>query len=196
MEARRWIASEVYRGQSLTRDFRVAMSQLCLAELTGGPDGETIAEVIPDWLAGRNRAISAVKPYQIFSRIHRSNARHLLESLLLWVRFAGHPGIVIILDSSRLTIARNPHDEELFYTKAAMLDAYEVLRQFVDATDRMRGCLLAVVPAAEFLDPEPENRGMGAYDALRFRVYDEIRDERLVNPMGALVRVSAATRPQ
>ncbi len=190
LEARNWIGSAVLRNQSLTRDFRVAVTHLCSAVLIGGPDGESKVEAITDWLSGRNRSVSAVRPYQIFNRITRTNARHLLESLLLWVRFAGFPGVVITWDTSRVTIARNPRDELLFYTKPAMLDAYEVLRQFIDATDRMKGCLIVVIPAAEFLDIDPSSRGLGAYDALKLRVYDEIHDRRLVNPMGALVRVS------
>jgi hypothetical protein len=71
-----------------------------------------------------------------------------------------------------------------------MLDAYEVMRQFVDATDRMVGFFMAVTPAEEFLDRDSRGRGLGAYQALMNRVYDEIHDQRLVNPMGALVRVS------
>jgi hypothetical protein len=190
MEAKIWIDRGVFQQPLLARDFRVAVTQLCLAELSGGPDGETTVQVITDWLTGRNKAISAVKPYQIFSRVTRSNARHLFESLLFWVRFAGYPGLIILLDLSRVTIARNPRDDLLFYTKAAMFDAYEVLRQFIDATSTMKGCLILVMPALEFLDIEPFGRGMGAYDALKLRVYDEIHDQRLVNPMAALVRLS------
>ncbi len=190
MQALRWISSHVFGQQSLAHDFRFAVTQLCQAELSGGPDGDTMVEVITDWLTGRNQAISAVKPYGIFSRVTRSNARHLFESLLQWVRFAGYPGAVVILDVSRVTIARNPRDDLLFYTKAAMFDAYEVLRQFIDATDRMKGCLIIVTPSLDFLDIEPFGRGMGAYNALKLRVYDEIRDQRLVNPMSALVRLS------
>ncbi len=189
MEARRWIQNQVLRPQSLAKDFRVAVTQLCLAELLGGPDGETSIEVITDWLTGRNKAVAAVKPYQIFTRITRNNARHLLESLLLWLRFAGHPGLVIMLDLSRVALARNPRDDRVYYSKAAMLDSYEVLRQFIDATDRMKGCLMIVMPAMEFLHEAQDGRGIGAYDALRFRVYDEVRDQRLVNPMAALVRL-------
>jgi hypothetical protein len=72
-----------------------------------------------------------------------------------------------------------------------MLDAYEVLRQFIDGTDRLKGCLIVVFAAPEFLVVEPGSRGLGAYDALRLRVYDEVRDSRLANPMGAMVRLSA-----
>ncbi len=185
-----WIQNQVFGQRSLAKDFRVAVTQLCLAELLGGPDGETKIEVITDWLTGRNKAVAAVKPYQIFTKVTRNNARHLLESLLRWVRFAGYPGLVIMMDISRVTIPRNPHDELLFYRKPAMFDSYEVLRQFIDATDRMKGCLMVVMPALDFLDQEPSGRGMGAYSALNSRVYDEVRDSQLVNPMAALVRLA------
>jgi P-loop Domain of unknown function (DUF2791) len=191
MEARRWISKEVLPRRSLAKEFRVAVTQLCLAELSGGPDGESRIEVITDWLSGRNTSVSAVKPYQIFSRVTRSNARRLLASLLLWTRYAGFPGLAVIMDISRVTMPRNPRDGLLSYTKPQMLDAYEVLRQFIDATDLLKGLFLVVMANQEFLDPESSSRGIGAYQALKFRVYDEIRDQRLVNPMVALVRLSS-----
>jgi len=184
------IQNDVFRNAQLAKDFRIAATHLCMAELTGGPDGQTRIDVITDWLTGRNRSVGAVRPYQIFSRITRNNSRHLFESLLLWIRFAGLPGLVIVLDIARLTIPRNPQDGLLHYSKAAMFNAYELLRQFIDSTDRMKGCLLIVTPAQDFLDVEPYGRGMGSYDALKLRVYDEVRDQRLVNPMGALVRLT------
>ena len=131
-----------------------------------------------------------MKPYSIHNKITRANARLMFESLLQWTRFAGRPGTVIVLDAARLSVARRPDDGLVFYTKAQLLDAYEVLRQFIDSTARLQGCLLVVFPAIEFLDTEPASRGLGAYDALKFRVYDEIHDQRLANPMGALVRLS------
>ncbi len=82
----------------------------------------------------------------------------------------------------------------MHYTKAGRLDAYELLRQFVDATDRLRGLLLVVVPAQEFLDDSPVGYGIGEYQALYFRVFDEIRDRELVNPMATLVRLSSTAR--
>ncbi|MFN0071317.1 MAG: BREX system ATP-binding domain-containing protein [Chloroflexota bacterium] len=189
IEARKWIQNSVFRQQSLAKDFRVVVTHLCFAELSGGPDGETTIEVLTDWLTGRNLAVSAVKPYNVFSRVNRGSARHLFQSLMSWVRLAGHPGLVVVLDISRVTLARNPGDGRVYYSKAAVLDAYEVLREFIDDTDRMEACLMIVMPAREFLFEESAGRGFGAYDALKFRIVDEIRDERLVNPMGALVRL-------
>jgi hypothetical protein len=191
-EMRRALESSVFRDTSLAKDFRVAMTQLCRAELFGGAEGETTIDVITDWLTGRNKAVSAVKPYQIRSRINRTNARYLLESMLVWIRGGGYRGAVVVLDIGRVAIARNPRDERVYYTRAALLDVYEVLRQFIDATDRLQGCLIIVVPDREFVDTEKSTRGMGSYEALMFRVIDEIRDRNLVNPMASLVRLQMA----
>jgi hypothetical protein len=191
MELRRKLATEVLQQPTMAKDFRVAMTQLCRAELTGGAEGITTTQVLTDWLTGRNKAVAAVKPYQIFTRVNRTNARYLLESLLHWVRFAGYPGMVILLDIARVTLARNPRDERLYYSKAAVLDTYEVLRQFIDGTDLLQGCLVVVVPDRAFLDEDPFGRGIGAYEALKFRVFDEVRDESLVNPMASLVRLES-----
>jgi hypothetical protein len=37
---------------------------------------------------------------------------------------------------------------------------------------------------------EDAGRGIGAYEALKFRIFDEIRDRTLVNPMASLARIS------
>lgn len=191
-ELRRHVSSSVFRRRTLAKDFRIAMSQLCLAQLAGGTDEETTEEAIVQWLTGETRSIGAVKPYQIYTRINRTNARFLFESLLDWIRFAGYSGLVVQLDTARFTVARNPRDGFLYYTNASRLDGYELLRQFVDATDRLRGFLLVVISPPEFLDDSPQGIGIGQYQALFFRVFDEIRDRQLVNPMAALIRVSSS----
>lgn len=191
-ELRTLVSRSVFMRTSLAKDFRVAMSQLCLAVQAGGPDGNTTTAAIADWLTGRTRTVGAVRPYNIFTRVNRTNARFFLESLLDWIRYAGCSGLVVLLDADRLTLARNPRDGSLYYTKAGRLDAYELLRQFVDATDRLRGMLLVVVPAQEFLDDSTSGHGMGEYQALYFRVFDEIRDRQLANPMATLVRLSSS----
>ena len=192
-ELRPAIRDRVAKNRRLSRDFRMAMTQLCLAELSGGDDGERRIQAITEWLDGSNNRVSAVRHYGIFNRITRTNARYLFESTLHWLRFAGTPGLLLMLDTARLTVARNPRDGKQYYTKAALLDAYEVLRQFIDATDRLHGCLIVVVSDAEFLadDQSPRSRGIGAYEALKFRVIDEVRDRRLANPMASLVRLSS-----
>ena len=191
-DLRRKIQAQVLRHKRLAKDFRVAMTQLADAELVGADEAKTVYGVLTDWLCGRNRSVSAVKPYHIFTRITRANARYLFESLLAWLAFAGYSGLVLTIDISRISVVRNPKDERLHYSKAGVLDALELLRQFIDATDRLDNCLIVVVPDPKFLDEEIDGRGIGAYEALKFRVYDEVRDRRLVNPMASLVRLTGA----
>jgi hypothetical protein len=188
-DLKRAISNKVVRRPTLSRDFRVAMNSLCFAELSGGPEGETTIQLLTDWLTGRNKAISAVKPYDIFRKINRTTARYCFESMAHWVRLAGFAGMVILFDIERLMLDKNPRDESVFYSKAAVVDAYEVFREFIDRADLLEGCLLAVTPGAAFL--EVHGRSLGSYPALKNRVYDEIRDRSLVNPMAALARISA-----
>ena len=75
----------------------------------------------------------------------------------------------------------------IYYSKAAVLDAYELLRQLIDATDDLVGMLVvAVVPPDLVSD---EKRGLPSYAALQLRVADEVRDRRRTNPFASLVRL-------
>jgi hypothetical protein len=190
-DLKRAVSNKVFKHSVLSRDFRVAMNAFCFAELSGGPEGATTVQTLVEWLTGRNRAVGAVKPYQIFRRINRATARYFFESLAHWVRMAGYAGMLILIDAQRVTLAQNPRDESVFYGKAAVLDVYEVMREFIDRADRLEGCLLAVVPELAFL--EEHTRGLLCYTALHHRVFDEVRDRSLVNPMAALARISAAS---
>lgn len=193
-ELNRKLNERVFRHRGLAKDFRIAMVQLCMAKLSGGADGANTLEVLTDWLTGRNRRIGAVKPYMIFNTINRTNARYFFESLLNWIRFVGHSGLLVTLDTSRVTVSRNPRDGHFYYTKASVLDSYEVLRQFIDSMDRLQGCLILVSPDVAFLSEEIGERGFGAYEALKFRIVDEVRDRHLVNPMSSLIRLQGDTQ--
>ncbi len=94
------------------------------------------------------------------------------------------------VDLDRLAVSRRPPVEErdgLYYTKAGLLDTYEVLRQLVDAADTLRGVLVMVSLPPELITDDV--RGLPAYSALLLRVVDEVRDQRRANPYAALVRL-------
>ena len=97
---------------------------------------------------------------------------------------------MVQLNLDRLAEARRPPAEArsgFYYSKAAVLDAYEVLRQFIDATDELRGVLVvASVPPDLMTD---EARGLPSYAALHLRIADEVRDRRRANPFAALIRL-------
>jgi hypothetical protein len=180
---------KILGDRSLAKDFRVAMTFLARARLESGSHGEVMYQQITDWLAGRVNAISNMKSYQIYTKITRANARHLFGSLLTWVRSAGCPGLVATLDARRVVAGDRYGDGTLNYSTAAVLDAYEVLRQFIDATDEFDGFLLVVLMPPEFLELEAGSKGVGRYPALMGRIYDEVRDRNLANPYTALIRL-------
>jgi hypothetical protein len=188
-DVREWLADRVYRDYAMAQEFRIAMLRLCQAQLDGGEVVQAEAAAIRHWLRGELRLISALKAALIFQKIARHNARDMLFSLAHWLRLVGRQGLVLTLDITRYTAGRRPPEPDgtLYHTTAAAMDAYEVLRQFIDGTDELEASFIAVTAPPEFL--EDERRGLAKYDALRLRVWDEVRDRQRANPLSALVRL-------
>ena len=67
----------VTRNASVSRDFRVAMTQLCLTEMGSGSQNQEARPLI-EGLTGMNRRVSNVRRYSIYNSIVRTNARHFL----------------------------------------------------------------------------------------------------------------------
>jgi hypothetical protein len=193
-EVRRGLANGLYRDDAMSREFRLAMLHLCLAQLD--PEGDpALAEAVRQWLRGELRLISGVKRALIFQRIARHNARHMLVSLAHWLRRCGARGLVLVLDVARYGDAARPADRGagLYYSTTACLDLYEVLRQLLDATDELEACFTAVLAGPEFLTDD--RRGLRSYQALYLRIADEVRDRYRPNPRAALVRLAPARAP-
>lgn len=189
----RQLQIEVMRDFSMVREFRIAMLRLCQAELASGQVTDAERDAVIAWLQGELRQMSLLRSATIFRRIGRHNARQMLFSICRWVAANGYAGVVIELDVRRLGFARRPLPEErngFYYTKAALLDGYEMLRQLVDNTDELAKCCVVVVAAPEFITDE--NRGVDAYQALKLRIHDEVRDRSRQNPFASLIRLGAS----
>ena len=179
----------VFKDSGMARDFRVGMSHLCMNEDVGDGD-EYGAQPILDWLTDAKTKVSSTRPFAIYTKINRTTARYFLQSSVRWVRTAGYAGTVILIDNSRVTLAKNPKDGYKYYTKTMTLDHYELLRELVDDIDRLEGTLLVVAASHQFLDDSAGGRGYGIYPALHTRVMDDVHDKNLVNPVASLVRLS------
>jgi hypothetical protein len=179
----------VYRDRAMVRDFRLAMTSLCKNRLTGSESAAADSAVIEQWLTGRLARMSELKRMFIYTRINRTNARLHLESLFHWIRVARVPGTALVIDLGHLVDGGVGKDFGERYSRAALLDAYEVLRQFIDSIDELEGVMLVGVAGPNILDPDRRSRGLVSYQALRNRVYDEVRDRTHANPVGSLVRV-------
>jgi hypothetical protein len=147
-------------------------------------------EIVLGWLRCDRLPLGELRRLSLHTRINRANARSMLLSLTRWLRMAGRSGLVLHLDLTRLGLIRRPPiglRNGLYYSKAATLDTYELLRQLIDGTDEYEGLFVGVVlPSVLVTD---EVHGLAAYTALQLRVVDEVRDRRRANPYAALVRI-------
>jgi len=185
-----WLEETIESDANLCREFRMAIIRLCLAQLESGESDRVLANAVKDWLCGELRLISGVKKALIFQKIVRHNARYLLSSLTHWLRLAGKRGLIITLDISRYLVAKRPAepDRTLYYSPTAVLDLYDMLRQFIDTSDELEGFMMVVQAPPEFLTDS--KRGVDRYEALKHRIWDDVRDKHRQNPLVPLVRLS------
>lgn len=187
---RRQLEHTLLDDVSLPRDMRRAVLRLAQVHLGTGDAHTDEAQVVLDWLHGDRVGLRELRASMIYTRIGRHNGRAMLSSLGRLLLRAGRSGMVVHLDLTRLAEARRPALAErsgIYYSKMAVLDTYELLRQLIDATDDLPGLLvLAVVPPELVSD---ETRGLPAYSALHLRVADEVRDRRRANPFATLIRL-------
>ena len=185
-----WLERAIYRDTHMCQEFRMAMIRLCLGQMDSAAESPFMTEPVKAWLCGELRQISSLKEALIFQKIVRTNARYMFASLSRWLRLVGHTGLVVSLDLSRCLESKKPTSPEgLYYGVSATLDAYEMLRQFIDGTDELQGLLLVVLVSPEFLTDT--RRGLSRYEALKLRIWDEVRDRQYQNPLGALIRLAA-----
>jgi transposase-like protein len=182
---RRLLASPAIVTEMGRAVLRLAQTHLGLGDVDAAEH-----DAVHNWLRGELRSITALRSALIYARIARHNARAMFVSTAALLLAAGQSGLVLQLNLDRLAEARRPPADArygYYYSKAAVLDAYEVLRQFIDATDELRGVLVvATVPPELMTD---ETRGLPSYAALHLRIADEVRDRRRANPFAALVRL-------
>lgn len=184
-----WLEKVIYRDFEMSQEFRIAMIRLCMAQLDPGGASPFLSNAVKEWLCGELRLVSTLKEALIFQKVARHNARHMLFSLAHWLKVIGMSGFTLCLDISRYTVSARPKDpgDSFYYSGPATLDAYEVLRQFVDGTDELEGCFIVVFASREFLNDE--RRGLNRYDALKLRIYDEVHDRQRPNPLASLIRL-------
>jgi transposase-like protein len=187
---RRQLEETLLRDASLAREFRLAVLRLCQAELGSGEVSAEERAAVLSWLRVEPVALRDLRSASLTGRVARHNARAMLVSLAAWRARVAGTGLVLDLDLARLAVSRRPPIDErdgFYYSKAAVLDVYEVLRQLVDATDSLHGVFAAVTLPPSLVSDDA--RGLPAYSALQQRVVDEVHDRRRANPFAALVRL-------
>jgi hypothetical protein len=181
----------LYQDYSMSQEFRLAVIQTCLAQITGL---DHFAGPVRQWLCGELRRVSEVKGAKLFRKIGRHNARLMLQSLAHWLRRNGKSGFVLTVDVARCleNVRRADRGPGIYYSPGALTEVYEVLRQLIDSAHSLEGTLVAVFAPAAFLTDE--KRGVDRYQALKMRIFDDIRTPGLPNVLAPLVRVGEAWR--
>jgi BREX system ATP-binding protein BrxC/D len=190
-----WMEKSIEGDSGMCREFRMAMIRLCMAQLDAGDSDRVLATAVKEWLCGDLRLVTGVKKALIYQKISRHNARYMLSSLTRWLRLTGQGGLILSLDISRYFMKKNglPTDGSLSFSPSATMDLYELLRQFIDSADEMEGLLMVVLAPQEFLTDS--RRGVDRYEALKLRVWDDVRPKHRQNPLASLVRIQDEHEP-
>ena len=183
-----WLSSGIARDPAMAQDFRNGMVQLCLGRLE--PDDPMSSPPVIEWLRGTLRAIGPLRDVPIGARITRNNGRAMLRSLCRWLTLTGSAGLVVRLDLRHLTATAPGPNGEARYTPAAVLDTFEVLRQFIDDAELFDGLLLVCLGDDALVDGDPR-RSILNYPALRYRLEADVYALRHDNRLAPLIRLGA-----
>ena len=96
----RELVTGLIKDHGMAIEFRAAISALMRAQLLPDSMTPTTEDVLLEWFAGRTMpgAAAALKKINIFERVTRANARHMLASFCRWLPRAGHGGLIVTLD--------------------------------------------------------------------------------------------------
>ncbi|MBI2844779.1 MAG: DUF2791 family P-loop domain-containing protein [Armatimonadetes bacterium] len=194
-ELRRATKREIVEDRAMCKEFRTALAHLRNAQFFPRDVSPSDAETLGGWLRGDKVSMAALRDLRIYSKIGRHNARDMLRALAHWLAKSLGKGLVIGIDLSALLVVTPrgaEHDPAtLRYSRAALLDAYEVLRQFIDETDEIEHCLVCTV--APFELETDEKRSIFQYYALQSRLLNEVHDLDRQNLLASMVRLDGVS---
>ena len=146
-------------------------------------------EIACDWLKGlpADREVSKHrKGLSLYGKLNRTNARDWLNSLVLLCKLAGYKGLVIGIDDLE-AIMEKANTGRYIYSKNQALDTCELVRQLIDDTEVLSGCLFLLSGRRDII--EDNNRSFRSYNALWARLQIGLADYSKFNPFADLVDV-------
>jgi hypothetical protein len=182
-----WLTADVWEDRRLVQDFRAALLSLCLSRLES--EGWEATGPVAQWLRGEKVPPASLRAADISVRLSRTNARAMLASLCHFLRKAGAAGLLVVLDVRRLACSEAV-EGLLRYSPAAVMDAYEVLRELIDDAEHLPGLFVAVLANSALATGDPR-RSLAQYAALQMRVWPDVRPGDRQNPMAPLVWLAA-----
>jgi hypothetical protein len=155
----------------------IALINNRLAPLQEGESEEERAadrEILYHWFEGGKITKRELKPFQIFEVINKTNSKHLLNALIVFLRYLGYKGLILLMDELETVIAQ---------ATSIRNAAYENVRLLIDNTEHAEylHIFFSIIP-----DVLISEKGFKSYDALWSRVRS-IGEKKKLNYRGVLI---------
>ena len=147
-------------------DFNFANALVGVADLRYRPAGEGDAEeergggqeVLYQWLEGGKVSKRALKPFQVFEALDKTNGKRFLGALVSLLRHLGHKGLVLLMDELETVMAQSTSIRNA---------SYENVRLLMDNAEQASymHIFMSIIP-----DVILAEKGFRSYDALWSRV--------------------------
>lgn len=115
-------------------------------------------EVLYQWFEGKKVAKKDLKRFHVFELLNKSNSKHFLQSLIVFLKMANHKGLILFLDELETVLAQGTSIRN---------GAYENVRLLMDSTEHAQYLQLFFSLIPDVLLSE---KGFKSYDALWSRV--------------------------
>lgn len=124
-------------------------------EKKGNEDPE---EVLYQWFEGKKVTKKDLRKFHVFALLNKTNSKHFLQSLIVFLKMANHKGLVLFLDELETVLAQGASIRNA---------AYENVRLLMDNTEHAQHLQLFFSLIPDVLLSE---KGFKSYDALWSRV--------------------------
>lgn len=121
-------------------------------------ENEDPEETLYQWFEGKKVAKKHLKRFHVFELLNKTNSKQFLQSLIVFLKMAGHKGLILFLDELETVLAQGASIRNA---------AYENVRLLMDNTEHAQYLQLFFSLIPDVLLSE---KGFKSYDALWSRV--------------------------
>ncbi len=128
------------------------------AEASDAEQQEQAQQTLYEWFEGGRLSKRELRPFQIFESLNKSNSKRMLVSLIVFLRYLGYQGLILLLDELEIVMAQSA---------SVRNTAYENVRLLIDNAEQAHHLhvFFSIIP-----DVILAEKGFKSYDALWSRV--------------------------
>lgn len=131
-------------------------------------------EILYQWFEGKKVTKKEIVKFQVYETLNKTNSKNFLQSLVAFLRFTGHKGLILLFDELETVLAQGASIRNA---------AFENIRLLMDNTEHSEYLQLFFSLIPDVLLSE---KGFKSYDALWSRVRT-VGDSDALNYRGTLI---------